>query len=243
MDTHPTNKGDGAAPKGELSSRLRVHENHIKVVCRVRPSNKRETGLSLGQKKCITVQDSAESLLLNTRPEPKTFSFDYVADESVGQEAMFELVGRPITHTCLEGFNGTIICYGQTGSGKSHTIFGETSGSQEGRGLVPRVLEYLWRHMDSVAGTSYRCKCSFYEIYQERVFDLLDAGSSGSLLVREDSKVGVHVEGILEVSVASAVEVASVLEKGTRNRHIGETAMNRESSRYATLTHATSTHV
>ena len=43
--------------------------------------------------------------------------------------------------------------------------------------------------------------------------------------------MGVHVEGITETVVSSASDAAAVLEQGNRNRHIGETAMNRESSR------------
>jgi len=33
-------------------------------------------------------------------------------------------IGRPVTNSCLEGYNGTIFCYGQTGSGKTFTTFG-----------------------------------------------------------------------------------------------------------------------
>ena len=60
-----------------LRDRLQLHENHIKVVCRVRPTNKRETGLSLSQRTCVTVQDTHEVLTLSTKPDPKTFCFDY----------------------------------------------------------------------------------------------------------------------------------------------------------------------
>ena len=56
------------------------------------------------------------------KPEPKTFSFDYVADEITSQEKMFQVVGVPVTHTCLQGYNGTIICYGQTVS-DNHLLF------------------------------------------------------------------------------------------------------------------------
>lgn len=37
---------------------------------------------------------------------------------------MFQEVGRPITQSCLAGYNGTVFAYGQTGSGKTHTILG-----------------------------------------------------------------------------------------------------------------------
>lgn len=109
-----------------------------------------------------------------------------VANENTSQEEMFQLVGLPITQTCLEGFNGTIICYGQTGSGKSYTTFGATDAkSIENRGLVPRVLEYLWEHiaLESSEESHVKCKCSFYEIYQERVYDLLVGSKYYSTLI------------------------------------------------------------
>lgn len=53
----------------------------------------------------------------------------------------------------------------------------------EQRGLVPRVLEYLFAHVAregrrNGGSVRYLCRCSFYEIFNERVFDLLDAGCS-----------------------------------------------------------------
>ena len=118
------------------------------------------------------------------------------------------------------------------GSGKTHTIFGDNA-QEASRGLVPRVLEYLWSHISvQNANTKFTCKCSFYEIYQERVFDLLTSNpSSAGLNVREDSKSGVYVEGVTEEVVASPADAQRVLAMGYANRHVGETAMNRESSR------------
>lgn len=61
----------------------------------------------------------------------------------------------------------------------------------EQRGLVPRVLEYLFAHVAreerrNGGSVKYLCRCSFYEIFNERVFDLLDAGCSlGGLQVRQ----------------------------------------------------------
>lgn len=47
------------------------------------------------------------------------------------------------------------------------------------------------------------CRCSFLEIYNEQIFDLLDPASTG-LSSREDIKKGVFVDGLLERDVASA---------------------------------------
>ena len=49
----------------------------------------------------------------------------------------------------------------------------------------------------------FLCRCSFLEIYNEQIFDLLDPASMG-LSLREDIKKGVFVDGLLERDVASA---------------------------------------
>lgn len=53
------------------------------------------------------------------------------------------------------------------------------------------------------------CRCSFLEIYNEQVFDLLDAASSG-LNLRENIKRGVYVDGLTEHSVSSARDAYEV---------------------------------
>ena len=69
---------------------------------------------------------------------------------------------------------------------------------------------------------TFLCKCSFIEIYNEQIYDLLD---------REDIKKGVFVDGAVEKFVTSAVEAYQVLSMGWRNRRVASTSMNRESSR------------
>lgn len=54
---------------------------------------------------------------------------------------------------------------------------------------------------------------------------------AGHLQVREDLRRGAFVEGITEETVTSAEEALMVLKRGARNRHVGETEMNSESSR------------
>ena len=98
------------------------------------------------------------------------------------------------------------------------------------RGLVPRVLEYLFRNIAKLeqqgsGKVKFVCKCSFYEIFNEKVFDLLDIASSGGLQVRNDVKRGVYVEGLNEEVVASPEEARAILVRGYRARHVGETAM------------------
>jgi kinesin family protein 15 len=239
-----------------------MSEDHIKVACRIRPANQREgTGSgSSGVRKCVSILEDSNTVLLNSKPESKAFSFDFAADENVTQDEIFREVGLPITRSCLEGYNGTILCYGQTGSGKTFTTFGASIDAmldddqhsmnasskaedrpvvslEESRGLVPRALEHLLESIEETRKTkvnySATCKCSFYEIYQEKVFDLLDIASHSvaGLSVREDSKEGVYVEGCTETVVTSVKEAHRILVQGYKNRHVAETSMNRESSR------------
>ena len=70
------------------------------------------------------------------------------------------------------------------------------------------------------------CICSYFEIYQEKVYDLLDATSfsinsnnnnntdSKSLQVREDTKFGVYVEGCIEEYVNNPEDAKRILTLG-----------------------------
>jgi len=76
----------------------------------------------------------------------------------------------------------------------------------------------------------FLCKCSFLEIYNEQIFDLLDTSTS-NLQLRENIHRGVYVEGAQEQVVSSAQAAYQVLNRGWMNRTVASTTMNRESSR------------
>ena len=50
----------------------------------------------------------------------------------------------------------------------------------------------------------FLCKCSFLEIYNETITDLLSM-SDGGLHIREDIKQGVYVDGLVQAEVANGV--------------------------------------
>ena len=52
-----------------------------------------------------------------------------------------------------------------------------------------------------------------------------------NLMVREDLKKGVYIEGLTEEIAKSSDETIQLLLRGMRNRHVGATNMNFESSR------------
>ncbi|XP_048576584.1 kinesin-like protein KIF15 isoform X2 [Nematostella vectensis] len=240
--SEPKSNAEGPAKRksrhGESGGYESSEGDNIKVYVRVRPpAENLESGVD--RTPCIEVT-SANSLLLHSRPEPKTFSFDHVADTNTMQEEVFGAVAKNIVEGCVDGYNGTIFAYGQTGSGKTFTMLGPAEGeaecfTHELRGVIPRCFEYLFslikreqeKHGDHL---EFLCQCSFLEIYNEQIFDLLDPASSG-LALREDLKKGIFVCGLLERDVTSAKEAYNVLNSGWLNRRVASTSMNRESSR------------
>ncbi|KAK4754415.1 hypothetical protein SAY87_002519 [Trapa incisa] len=208
-------------------------DSGVKVIVRMRPQNQDEED---GE---MTVQKtSSDSLLISGQ----TFTFDAVADAGASQFDIFELVGGPLVENCLAGFNSSIFAYGQTGSGKTYTMWGpahalsEDMLSTEQLGLTPRILKRLFNRIDEEqlkhAGKqlNYQCRCSFLEIYNEQITDLLDP-SQRNLQIREDTKSGVYVENLTEESVSTMKDVQQILLKGLLNRRTGATSINAESSR------------
>ncbi|XP_055087286.1 kinesin-like protein KIF15-B [Periophthalmus magnuspinnatus] len=210
----------------------------IKVFVRVRPLTQ-GTGLTTDgdQSLCLSVT-SPNTIRLLSKPQPRIFTYDHVADMDTTQDAVFSSVAKNIVESCMNGYNGTIFAYGQTGSGKTFTMLGPSeldNFTDELRGVIPRSFEYLFflinREVErSKQSKSFLCKCSFIEIYNEQIYDLLDTASA-SLFVRENIKKGVFVEGAVEKFVNSAAEAYQVLSLGWRNRRVASTSMNRESSR------------
>lgn len=103
---------------------------------------------------------------------------------------------------------------------------------------MQRSFEYIFSRIEqdqreaeaNNSEVKYLVKCSYLEIYNESITDLLDP-SQTNLHVREDIKQGVFVEGLQEETVSSVKDMVALIGRGARNRHVGSTAMNKESSR------------
>lgn len=212
-------------------------DRNVQVLIRIRPINAAESATH-GEKRCL-IQDSSKTLSWTGHPETM-FTFDHVACETISQEKLFRVVGLPMVENCMSGYNGCLFAYGQTGSGKTYTMMGELSKLDnelsKDSGLTPRIFEYLFarikeeeerRREDKL---KYICKCSFLEIYNEQITDLLEP-SSTNLQIREDIKKGVYVENLMECYVSSVKDVMVLLLQGVANRKMAATNMNSESSR------------
>uniref|UniRef100_A0ACB8FU11 Uncharacterized protein n=1 Tax=Sphaerodactylus townsendi TaxID=933632 RepID=A0ACB8FU11_9SAUR len=229
----PGMKGDSRDSALSSSS---TEGDTIKVYLRVRPPDG-TVPADGNHGLCLSVL-SSNTIHLHSKPEPKIFTFDHVADMDTTQESVFSSVARNIVESCMNGYNGTIFAYGQTGSGKTFTMMGPPDSdnfTHNLRGVIPRSFEYLFFLIDrekekAGTGKNFLCKCSFIEIYNEQIYDLLDSASAG-LLLREHITKGVFVDGAVEQVLSSATEAYQMLTVGWRNRRVAATSMNRESSR------------
>ncbi|XP_020889083.1 kinesin-like protein KIN-12C isoform X3 [Arabidopsis lyrata subsp. lyrata] len=212
-------------------------EHNVQVLIRLRPLSTMERA-SQGHGRCLK-QESPQTLVWLGHPETR-FTFDHVASETISQEKLFHVAGLPMVENCLSGYNSCVFAYGQTGSGKTYTMMGEISEAEgslgEDCGVTARIFEYLFSRIKLEEEgrrdekLKFSCKCSFLEIYNEQITDLLEP-SSTNLQLREDLGKGVYVENLVEHNVRTVNDVLKLLLQGATNRKIAATRMNSESSR------------
>ncbi|KAK6913625.1 Kinesin motor domain [Dillenia turbinata] len=212
-------------------------DHNVQVLIRIRPLSTMEK-VSQGYSRCLR-QERGQSLVWLGHPETR-FTFDHIACETTSQEKLFKVAGLPMVENCMSGYNSCMFAYGQTGSGKTFTMMGEITGVEgklsEDCGITPRIFEYLFTRIRVEEenrrdeNLKYSCKCSFLEIYNEQITDLLEP-SSTNLQLREDLKKGIYVENLVEYNVTTVNDVLKLLLQGAANRKMAATHMNSESSR------------
>ena len=127
-----------------------------------------------------------------------------------------------------------MLAYGQTGSGKTYTMgSGYTLGvGVEDLGMIPRVIELIFREKEKrKASAEITIKCSFLEIYNEELIDLLDCAATltpqkKDLHIREEKNGVISIPGLKEELVVSATEMANCLDLGSNARSTASTLMN-----------------
>jgi len=248
------------APTVEIASRIRV-------AARIRPLTPREAHSSLA----VTVPPAKglsewpTDLYVNSTlgGRPSRYVFDAVLTDESTQANVFDIMAAPLVLGVCQGVNAALFAYGQTGTGKTHTMLGvdvwqlasskrkdELSQSQraaleksEQRGVIPRAMQLLFA---SLQDRPHKISVSYFEIYNEKIFDLLapsDGGNGGAagakdgpgLDIREDKQRGVHAVGAVAKRVHSVNEVLDTLWRGARNRAVSATDMNEHSSRSHTI--------
>ncbi|KFV84429.1 Kinesin-like KIF2C, partial [Struthio camelus australis] len=216
-----------------------IEEHRICVCVRKRPLNKQE----LLKKECDVITVPSKCVLLVHEPklkvdltkylETQAFRFDFSFDESSSNEMVYRFTARPLVQTIFEGGKATCFAYGQTGSGKTHTMGGDFSGRAQNasKGIYAFASQdvFLLLSQPRYRNQDLEVYVTFFEIYNGKVFDLLNKKTK--LRVLEDGKQQVQVVGLQERQVGCAEDVIRMIEMGSACRTSGQTFANASSSR------------
>ncbi|XP_040833664.1 kinesin-like protein KIF2C isoform X2 [Ochotona curzoniae] len=216
-----------------------IEEHRICVCVRKRPLNKqelakKETDVITVPSKCLVlVHEPKLKVDLTKYLENQSFCFDFAFDETVSNEVVYRFTARPLVQTIFEGGKATCFAYGQTGSGKTHTMGGDFSGKAQetANGIYAMASRdvFLLKNQPRYRSLGLEVYVTFFEIYNGKVFDLLN--KKAKLRVLEDGKQQVQVVGLQEHLVNSANDVIQMIDMGSTCRTSGQTFANTNSSR------------
>ena len=215
-------------------------EEAVKVAIRVRP-------LAPGGDQCAgrawKAQTNNNSIVETTRRanESSNYSYDKVFGETTNTCEIYNgLVSDIVESVIKEGVNGTVFTYGQTSSGKTFTMQGTSANNDSSIGVIQLaakdIFESIKEEKSDNPNSTFTVKVSYVEIYNEELRDLLNdnkrrKSSVSSLLIREDKRGVISVEGLKEVAVRSLDQLMDVFKVGELNKSVGSTKMNERSSR------------
>ena len=230
-----------------INSILNIQVPKIKVIIRKRPLNSKE--ISKNETDIISIKDNSKVIVseqkigldLTKYIDKKEFIFDNAYDESSNNEFIYIQNIRPMIFNAFY-LKSKITCfaYGQTGSGKTFTMMGssqrgnsENNSSNFGNGNLGMYMLAgydIFRLLTNEAKfNGFKILVSFYEIYCDKLFDLLN--NKNKLETREDKKHNINIVGLSENNVNSLNELMSLINFGLKQRTVGKTGANSDSSR------------
>lgn len=80
---------------------------------------------------------------------------------------MYDEIVHPLVLSVLDGYNGCVFAYGQTGAGKTYTM--EGTDKIDERGIIPRVFDQIWFHINRTQGVEFLVCVRYLEIYMEEI--------------------------------------------------------------------------
>ncbi|KUI72146.1 Kinesin-like protein KIF22 [Cytospora mali] len=212
----------------------------VRVVARIRPLLDDEY-----EKDVIVHADSKEGAknpnivkIPNPKNEAEEFSFAFngVYDQDTTQDELFTAEVAPHMKALFQGIDVTLFAYGVTGTGKTHTMRGGLRLAD--RGVIPRLLSYVFRRGKKIAkdtneATTVDVALSYYEIYNDKVFDLLEPiekRTPSGLPLREANGKTIVV-GLSEQPCGDLKDFEKLYIEANNNRVTAATKLNAHSSR------------
>ncbi|ROJ78906.1 Kinesin heavy chain [Anabarilius grahami] len=194
-------------------------EKSFRVVVRLCALNNRpEHSTSLDEPRASIKVTHLNRVVVDTGRNHKShiIDLDAVLNEEASQRDVYESTTKCLVEYLMQGYNGCVIVYGSPGSGKTHTMQG-CSVLAKHRGIINRAAEDIFT---SPKASHCKIRVSFYHIFNEKIYDLLDPKGSEVIWVRDCEEV-VHLDGLTEVEVSSAQDLLQVHRRGSALRHTG----------------------
>lgn len=142
------------------------------------------------------------------------FDFDESFGETADNAAVYYGAAKPLVLAVLEGQSSTVMMYGQTGSGKTFTM----------KSIYEQAAEDIFEGAQGREVT-----VSFVELLGDNCFDMFNQGMSAQLATAADGSV--HPYPCVEVCVASAAELLSLIDLAAKLRATAATGVHDQSSR------------
>ena len=150
--------------------------------------------------------------------EDNNFYFDNIYSETETTEDIYYTSLYPIIDLLFNKCIITCFAYGQTGSGKTYTM----------KGIQNLAIKNIFKKMPNYKN-KLNIYISFYEIYGDKLFDLLN--NKNILQVLDDKNGKTNIFGLKEIPVNSEDELFSAINKGNSIRATHNTITNETSSR------------
>lgn len=93
-------------------------------------------------------------------------------------------------------------------------------GTENNPGIVPLAINEIFRQIDTIQQREFLLRVGYIEIYNEKIYDLLDPQKAEIVKLREGSAGEVYVQQT-EVISASAQSILETYTKGNNMRKTG----------------------
>ena len=105
-----------------------------------------------------------------------------------------------------------------------------SSSSQKNIGLIQMTLKKIFSDLEQKENINFQIKFSYYEIYNEKIYDLLGQNET-PLEIREDKSKKMNILGLKKPIIKNYKEAMSFFTLGEKRRHFAATEWNHNSSR------------
>ncbi|EES18348.1 hypothetical protein BDA96_09G172000 [Sorghum bicolor] len=212
----------------------------VRIVLRVRPFLPSEAASATAPCVSLLSGHPGGEVTVHLKDQHTSRSELYKVDSFFGQEdsvsQIFDQEVRAVIPGIFEGINATVFAYGAIGSGKTYTM----QGTEDFPGLIPLAASTILAHC---TGTWCSVEISYYEVYMERCYDLLEPKAK-EIMALDDKDGNMQLKGLSWVPVRSMEEFEELYSIGVQRRKVAHTGLNDVSSRsHAVLSLRVSTDV